>query len=86
MNDSRTVRGERAIHTQTVEGFWSIFRKYMPLYVAELQCRHNNRGGNADIFAPEIDADLADSGSRARPVPNIDRGFGSSIKVAVPTT
>ncbi len=50
-----------AVHTQTIEDFWSIFkrgivgsfhkvsRKYMPLYVAEFQFRYNNRG-NADIF------------------------------------
>jgi IS1 family transposase len=50
-----------AIHTQTIEGFWSIFkrgvvgtfhkmsRKYMPLYVAEFQFRYNHRE-NADIF------------------------------------
>ncbi len=30
MNDSGTVRGERAIHTQTIERFWSIFHKYIP--------------------------------------------------------
>jgi len=54
-----------AIHTQTIEGFWSIFkrgvvgtfhkmnRKYMPLYVAEFQFRYNNRG-NADIFGTAI--------------------------------
>jgi len=42
-----------AVHTQTIEGFWSIFkrgivgsfhkvsRKYMPLYVAEFQFRYN---------------------------------------------
>ena len=50
-----------AIHTQTIEGFWSIFKrgivgsfhrisaKYMPLYVAEFQFRYNNRN-NPDIF------------------------------------
>jgi len=50
-----------AVHTQTIEGFWSILkrgvvgtfhkvsRKYMPLYVAEFQFRYNNRE-NADIF------------------------------------
>jgi hypothetical protein len=44
-----------AVHTQTIEGFWSIFKrgivgsfhkvgaKYMPLYVAEFQFRYNNR-------------------------------------------
>src|ERR1700726_1997645 len=53
------------IHTQTTEGFWSIFkrgvvgtfhkmsRKYMPLYVAEFKFRYNNRG-NADIFGTAI--------------------------------
>jgi IS1 family transposase/transposase-like protein len=54
-----------AIHTNTIEGFWSIFkrgivgsfhkvsRKYMPLYVAEFQFRYNNRM-NADIFGTAI--------------------------------
>ena len=54
-----------AVHTQTIEGFWSIFkrgivgtfhkmsRKYMPLYVAEFQFRYNNRD-NADIFGTAI--------------------------------
>jgi len=54
-----------AIHTNTIEGFWSIFkrgvvgtfhkmsRKYMPLYVAEFQFRYNNRR-NADIFGTAI--------------------------------
>jgi transposase-like protein len=54
-----------AIHTNTIEGFWSIFKrgivgsfhkvsaKYMPLYVAEFQFRYNNRF-NADIFAEAI--------------------------------
>jgi len=54
-----------AIHTNTIEGFWSIFkrgivgsfhkisRKYMPLYVAEFQFRYNNRE-NADIFGTVI--------------------------------
>jgi hypothetical protein len=56
-----------AVHTQTIEGFWSIFKrgivgsfhkvsaKYMPLYVAEFQFRYNNRF-NADIFATAIAA------------------------------
>jgi len=54
-----------AIHTNTIDGFWSIFkrgvvgtfhkmsRKYMPLYVAEFQFRYNNRT-NADIFGEAI--------------------------------
>jgi len=54
-----------AIHTNTIEGFWSIFkrgimgtfhkvsRKYLPLYVAEFQFRYNNRL-NADIFGAAI--------------------------------
>jgi len=54
-----------AIHTNTIEGFWSIFKrgvvgtfhkmsaKYMPLYVAEFQFRYNNRK-NADIFGTAI--------------------------------
>jgi transposase-like protein len=55
-----------AVHTQTIEGFWSIFKrgivgsfhkvsaKYLPLYVAEFQFRHNNRF-NADIFGTAIE-------------------------------
>jgi len=55
-----------AVHTQTIEGFWSIFKrgivgsfhkvsaKYLPLYVAEFQFRYNNRF-NADIFATAIE-------------------------------
>jgi hypothetical protein len=54
-----------AIHTNTIEGFWSIFKrgvvgtfhkvsaKYMPLYVAEFQFRYNNRD-NADIFGEAV--------------------------------
>src|SRR5207253_11071047 len=54
-----------AVHTQTIEGFWSIFkrgvvgtfhkmsRKYMHLYVAEFQFRYNNRD-NADIFGTAV--------------------------------
>ena len=54
-----------AVHTNTIEGFWSIFKrgvvgtfhkmsaKYMPLYVAEFQFRYNNRH-NADIFGTAI--------------------------------
>jgi transposase-like protein len=54
-----------AIHTQTIEGFWSLIKrgmvgtfhkvskKYLPLYVAEFQFRYNNRL-NADIFGAAI--------------------------------
>ena len=54
-----------AVHTNTIEGFWSIFKrgvvgtfhkmsaKYMPLYVAEFQFRYNNRF-NPDIFGAVI--------------------------------
>jgi ISXO2-like transposase domain len=54
-----------AVHTNTIEGFWSIFKrgivgsfhkvskKYMPLYVAEFQFRYNNRM-NSDIFGTAI--------------------------------
>ncbi|MEA2874581.1 MAG: hypothetical protein QOH67_4800 [Hyphomicrobiales bacterium] len=56
-----------AIHTQTIEGFWSILKrgivgsfhkvskKYLPLYVAEFQFRYNNRH-NSDIFGAAIAA------------------------------
>jgi transposase-like protein/IS1 family transposase len=53
------------VHTNTIEGFWSIFKrgvvgtfhkisvKYMPLYVAEFQFRYNNRR-NPDMFGTAI--------------------------------
>lgn len=56
-----------AVHTQTIEGFWSIVkrgvvgtfhkvsRKYLPLYVNEFEFRYNNRN-NADIFGAAIRA------------------------------
>lgn len=56
-----------AVHTQTIEGFWSILKrgmvgtfrkvsaKYLPLYVAEFQFRYNNRE-NDDIFGAAISA------------------------------
>jgi hypothetical protein len=59
-----------AVHTQTIEGLWSIFKrgivgsfhkvsaKYLPLYVAEFQFRYNNRT-NADIFGTAIEGMLA---------------------------
>jgi transposase-like protein len=55
-----------AVHTQTIEGFWSIFKrgivgtfhnvskKYLHLYVAEFQFRYNNRF-NDDIFGTAIE-------------------------------
>jgi len=54
-----------AIHTNTIEGFWSLVKhgmvgtfhkvshKYLPLYVAEFQFRYNNRQ-NPDIFGEAI--------------------------------
>lgn len=54
-----------AVHTNTIEGFWSIFKrgivgsfhkvsdKYLPLYVAEFQFRHNQRN-NPDMFGEAI--------------------------------
>ena len=54
-----------AVHTNTIEGFWCIFKrgmvgrstkvsaKYMPLYVAEFQFRYNNRF-NPDMFGTAI--------------------------------
>lgn len=62
------ARGEYvcgAVHTQTIEGFWSILkrsiigvhhnisRKYLPLYVAERSFVYNNRD-NEDIFGAAI--------------------------------
>ena len=50
-----------AVHTNTIEGFWPIFKrgvvgtfhevsvKYLPPYIAEFQFRYNNRM-NKDIF------------------------------------
>jgi transposase-like protein len=55
-----------AVHTNTIEGFWSLVKrgvvgtfhkvskKYLPLYVAEFQFRYNNRT-NPDIFGTAID-------------------------------
>jgi transposase-like protein len=54
-----------AVHTNTIEGFWSIFKrgvvgtfhkvsaKYLPLYAAEFQFRYNNRM-NPDMFGTAI--------------------------------
>jgi len=54
-----------AIHTNTIEGFWSLIKrgimgtyhkvsaKYLPLYVAEFEFRYNNRK-NEDIFGTAV--------------------------------
>lgn len=56
-----------AVHTNTIEGFWSIVKrgivgtfhkvsaKHLPLYVNEFEFRYNNRT-NADIFRTAIQA------------------------------
>jgi transposase-like protein len=64
----RHSRGEYvigAVHTQTIDGFWSLIKrgimgtyhkvsaKYLPLYVAEFEFRYNNRK-NADIFGAAV--------------------------------
>jgi len=66
----RHGRGEYvvgAVHTNTIEGFWSLVKrgmvgtfhkvsaKYLPLYVAEFEFRYNNRM-NDDIFGAAIRA------------------------------
>ena len=65
VDHSRRQHVVGAVHTNTIEGFWSIFkrgivgsfhkvsRKYLPLYVAEFQFRYNNRM-NPDIFGTAI--------------------------------
>jgi transposase-like protein len=56
-----------AIHTQTIEGFWSLIKrgivgnfhkvsaKYLPLYVVAFEFRYNNRENN-DIFGAAVSA------------------------------
>jgi transposase-like protein len=62
-SDGEYVRGE--VHTNNIESFWSLLKrgimgsfhhvskKYLPLYLAEFQFRHNNRK-NEDIFGAAI--------------------------------
>jgi transposase-like protein len=62
-SDNVYVRGE--VHTNNIESFWSLLKrgvmgtyhhvsqKYLPLYLAEFQFRHNNRE-NPDIFGSAI--------------------------------
>ena len=54
-----------AVHTQTIDGFWSLIKrgimgtfhkvsaKYLPLYVAEFEFRYNNRN-NSDVFGAAV--------------------------------
>jgi IS1 family transposase len=65
IDNSRRQYVVGAVHTNTIEGFWSIFKrgivgtflnvskKYLHLYVAEFQFRYNNRF-NDDIFGTAI--------------------------------
>jgi transposase-like protein len=65
VNHSKKQYVVGAVHTNTIEGFWSLVkrgvfgtfhkvsRKYLPLYVAEFQFRYNNRM-NENIFAEAI--------------------------------
>jgi ISXO2-like transposase domain len=67
VNHSRGQYVCGAVHTNTIEGFWSILKrgimgsyhrvsaKYLPLYVAEFSFRYNNRLNN-DIFGATIRA------------------------------
>jgi len=65
VNHSKRQYVVGSIHTNTIEGFWSLIKrgvvgtfhkvskKYLPLYVAEFQFRYNNRM-NEDIFGEAI--------------------------------
>lgn len=62
-SENEYVRGE--IHTNNIESFWALLKrgivgtyhhvskKYLPLYLAEFQFRHNNRK-NEDIFGGAV--------------------------------
>jgi transposase-like protein len=57
------VRGE--VHTNNIESFWALLKravigiyhnisaKYLPLYLAEFQFRHNHRN-NSDLFGEAV--------------------------------
>lgn len=65
VNHSKKQYVVGAIHTNTIEGFWSCFKraiigtfhkvtpKYLPLHVAEAEFRYNNRL-NPDIFGAAV--------------------------------
>jgi transposase-like protein len=65
VNHSKKQYVVGAIHTNTIEGFWSLVKrgvvgtyhkvskKYLPLYIAEFQFKYNNRT-NADIFGEAV--------------------------------
>jgi hypothetical protein len=63
-SEGEYVRGR--VHTNSIESFWALLKrgimgtyhnvsaKYLPLYLAEFQFRHNNRR-EADIFGKAIE-------------------------------
>jgi transposase-like protein len=65
VNHARDEYVVGAVHTNTIEGFWSLLKrgimgtyhnvskKYLPLYLNEFSFRHNNRR-NEDIFGAAI--------------------------------
>src|SRR5207237_8900284 len=67
VNHSRGEYVCGAIHTNTIEGFWSLLKrgimgsyhkvsaKYLPLYVAEFSFRFNTRS-NDDVVDPSINS------------------------------
>jgi transposase-like protein len=62
-SEGEYVRGR--VHTANIDSFWSLLKrgvigtyhhvskKYLPLYLAEFQFRHNNRK-NPDIFGEAV--------------------------------
>ena len=65
VNHSHGQYVHRSIHTNTIEGFWSLIKrgimgtfhevsaKYLPIYVSEFEFRYNNRK-NPDIFGAAL--------------------------------